>query len=395
MSKKFSIPFGGRGHWYTPEELEIAQEVMKNAKTLTQGEHRDSFEKKFSEYAGVEHSFAVSNATMGLEIVAQLCLFEVGDEVIIPAHTFTSTAYPFVKAGAEIVWADIDAETGCVTESTIRDRINEKTKAIVVTHLYGLCVEMPSIVELAKNNGLILIEDAAQALGATFNGKMAGTFGDFGIFSFHSHKNVTTLGEGGMVVLKDSDMAEVVPQIRHNGHTTYSDTRLMYWKPAMSNLEIPKYQGQRIWPMNCCLGEVECAVGTKLIDRIGEINQKKRDRALWFIDQLAEYSEIVFHRNSTKQHCYHLLIGQMDIGKRDHFIQTMSDTYGIQCIVQYCPLYRYPFYQEIGLSKHQCPNTDVFFDQMISFPFSHLLSDDQLFEVVQATKSTLGSREFS
>ena len=194
----FRIPFSGRAHHYENNEIDAVVQVMLGGESLTQGRHLQMFEQEFKNYVKVDHAFAVSNATVALELAAQLCQFVAGDEVIIPAHTFTSSAYPFVKNGAKIIWADIDLSTRVVTEETIRTCISPNSRAIVVPHLYGYGADMSAINKLASEHELLVIEDAAQALGVVIDGQMAGTYGDFGIFSFHSHKNVSTLGEGGI-----------------------------------------------------------------------------------------------------------------------------------------------------------------------------------------------------
>jgi dTDP-4-amino-4,6-dideoxygalactose transaminase len=230
---EFKIPFGGRAHKYTEEEERIVVEAMRGAtRTLTQGPYLKAFEEKFAIYVDCEHAFAINNATSGLEMAAQLCHFTSGDEVIIPAHTFTSSAYPFAKKGAKIVWADIDLESRVVTVDSLKKCMTPKTKAVVVVHLYGYCADMPSIMSFAKENDLIVIEDVAQALGVEVDGQKAGTFGDYGIYSFHSHKNVSTLGEGGMFVVKDAKVASILPMLRHNGHCAFDYERSDYWLPS-------------------------------------------------------------------------------------------------------------------------------------------------------------------
>ena len=166
----FKISFSGRSHHYIELEITAAVDAMRNAVPLTQGDHLRSFENRFKQYTGVEHAFAISNATAGLELAAQLCQFKPGDEVIIPAHTFTSTAYPFAKAGARIVWADIDLSTRVVTATTIESCITPNTRVIVVSHLYGFGVDMPPIMDLAKKHDLLVVEDAAQVIGVVIDG---------------------------------------------------------------------------------------------------------------------------------------------------------------------------------------------------------------------------------
>ena len=133
---QFRVNFSGTGHRYTQEEIDTVIEAMQNADPLTQGKYRDLFEKKFCEYNGNKYAFSVCNATAALEMAAQMCLFKEGDEIVAPSHTFTSSVYPFIKKGAQIVWADIDLTTRVVTLENIKKCITPRTKAIVVVHLY-------------------------------------------------------------------------------------------------------------------------------------------------------------------------------------------------------------------------------------------------------------------
>lgn len=385
----FRIPFAGRAHRYTEDELAVIVKTARDAATLTQGRHLKDFEAAFRAYHGVDHAFAVCNATAALELAAQLCRFKSGDEVVVPSHTFTASAYPFVKKGARPVWADIDPATRVVSAETLAARITPRTRALVVVHLYGYGADMPAIMELAQRHNLLVIEDTAQALGVDIDGRKAGTFGDFGVFSFHSHKNVTTLGEGGMLAVRNPRMAELVPMLRHNGHSAFPGAREDYWIPAMGNVELPEIDGEVLFPNNYCLGEVECALGAKLLARLDAINEDKRTAALRFIDGLADCPELVFHRADGRRHSYHLLVARIANGWRDAFIRRMARTHQVQCVVQYCPLDRYPFYRKLGYGVADCPSGDAFFDSMVSFPFQHSLSAQELDEIAQAARETI------
>ncbi len=386
---KFKIPFSGKAHDYTKEEIETVITAMKKAEPYTQGDYQRAFEKKFCDFFGAESAFAVNNATSALEMSAQLCQFKPGDEVIIPSHTFTSTAYPFAKKGAKLVWADIDLKTRVVTADMLAKKITPKTKAMVVVHLYGYAADMTSIVKLAKKHQILLIEDAAQSMGTLLDGKMTGTFGDIGVFSLHSHKNITTLGEGGVLVVKDPEMARIIPMLRHNGHCQFPGEREYYWKPAMGNVDFPLLNGQILWPNNYCMGEVECALAAKLLDRLELMNSEKRARALTFIDALSGSNILEFHRDETQRHNYHLLVARVTNNRRDDIMKFLVCEKEIQCVVQYCPLNRYPFYQKLGFGKADCPNTDLFFDNMISFPFHHWMSDQDFEYMLQSSLEAL------
>ena len=390
--KKYNIPFSGRAHSFIDSEIKTVLDVMQSADPLTQGKHRNQFETSFIDFqGGTGQAYAMGCATDALEIVAQLCQFSPGDEFIIPAHTYTASCYPFIKKGGSPVWSDIDLQSRVVTADTIEKCLTSRTKVIVVVHLYGYVVEMEPILNLAKANDLLVVEDSAQAIGAKYKNQRAGTMADFGIFSFHSHKNISTLGEGGMLWVRDQKYVNLIPMLRHNGHCTFDFEREDYWVPAMGNVDLPELNGKPMMPNNCCLGEVECALGEQLLKRVDEINAEKRRRALTFMDELQDFSELEFHREDSERHNYHLLVARLINGKRDQFIRTMAQQHSIQCVVQYYPLNRYDLYQKLGFEMANLPNTDEFFDNMVSFPFQQTLTEADLSYMLDCTRKVLRS----
>ncbi|MBD5553331.1 MAG: DegT/DnrJ/EryC1/StrS family aminotransferase [Desulfovibrio sp.] len=393
MDHDLKINFSGRAIKYTDDEIAAVVAAMRDAEPLTQGRHLAEFERKFAEYQGVEPGscLAVMNGCAALEMSAQLCDFRPGDEVIIPSHTFTASAYPFIKHGAKPVWADIDPKTRVVTAETIARVITPKTRAVAPVHLYGYVADMPAIMELCERHNLICVEDAAQSIGSDIDGQKAGSFGDMAIFSFHSHKNLTTLGEGGMLYVRDPDLRELAPLLRHNGHCAFTGDRPNYWTPAMGNVDLPMRNGRPLMPSNYSIGEVECALGAKLLDRIDQINAEKRTRALALIDSLADFPELEFHRVANSRHNYHLLAARMSGGtaQRDRFMTKMYEQRGIKCVVQYLPLNRYDFYQKLGYGGADCPQADLFFDSMVSFPFQHWLTEADCNYLRDSIRATL------
>lgn len=386
----FKVPWSGRGHLYTQEEIDAVVEAMKTADPQTQGRYQNEFEKRFAEYVGASHAFALTSCTAALEISAMLCRLKPGDEVILPAHTFAASAIPFGRTGAKLVWADIDPETLVVTADTIRPLITPKTKVLVVVHLYGLSADMDPIMELAREHGLLVVEDVAQAIGARYKGRRLGTIGDFGCYSFHTHKNMSTLGEGGMLTVKDPALAAHVPGLRHNGVRPFEGARPKYWVPAMSNID---FDWDGIWPYNFCIGEVQCALGIQLLKRLDKMNADRLVRAQAVKSRLADLLELKFQKTPDGcGHAYHLLPVRYDGtttgGNRDQFIETIAFQHGVKAIVQYYPLYRYPMFQKAGFGDARCPNTDVFFDNMISFPFHHGMTEEQMDHMVESIRST-------
>jgi dTDP-4-amino-4,6-dideoxygalactose transaminase len=385
------ITNSGRGHGYTQEEIEAVIEAMNMADPYTQGKYQKEFEEKFAEYIGTDSDcYAVATGTSALELSAILSGLKDGDEVIIPAHTFTATAIPFGRTGANIVWADIDPNTFVISAESVESLITSKTKAIVVVHLYGVMCDMEAIMSIANKYNIKVIEDCAQALGSKQNGKQAGTFGDFACYSFHSHKHLTTLGEGGMFVIKDKELSKLVSGIKHNGLRGFDYEREKYWKPAMSNVD---FDIDGFWPYNFCIGEVQCAVGTKLLQRVDSLIKGRVDRATKIIEGLRDCDELRFqHTPEGFTNAYYTLPAYVDNKSgfcNDDLIELLYNKYNIMAIVQYHPLNRYPMYQKAGFGEANIPYTDEFFDNMIALPNHGELTDEEVSYMIESIKSAI------
>lgn len=387
----FLIDWSGRAFDYSEGEVNAVIDVMRKSDPLTQGKYLKQFESDFIRYNGTPNSFAVANCTNALDLAAILSGIKSGDEVIIPAHTFCATAIPFARTGAKIIWADIDPDTRVISEESIERNMSKRTKVIVVVHLYGLMANMEPIMSIADKNGCFVVEDCAQALGAEYKGKKAGAFGDFATFSFHCQKNLTTLGEGGMLSVKSDSLAKKVPGLRHNGVRPFPYERQDYWVPAMSevDMDIPG-----VWPYNFCINEVQCALGSKLLERLDTMNNLRIARAGRFKEAVKDFPELSFQKvSSYHKHVYHLLTAKYDgkdSNKANHdFIRIMAYEYKIKVIVQYYPLYRYPMFKKMGFNKAECPNTDEYYDNMVSFPFHIWMSDKQFDYMIDCTIKAL------
>ncbi len=241
----YRVNFPARMRTYSEAEIEAVVNVMRNAEVQTQGNYMRQFEADFKAYSGANYAFAVDNATSALRLSAIMCRIGPGDEVIAPGYTFCASAIPFGTTGAKLVWADIDPETWVIDPKDIEKKITPRTKVLLVVHLLGMPVDMAAIMEIAEKHNLRVVEDCAQAPGASIHGRKVGSFGDFGCFSFHGAKNITTLGEGGMLTVKSAADAAITPGLRHNGVRPFTGERARYWVPAMSNVDIDL---ENTWP---------------------------------------------------------------------------------------------------------------------------------------------------
>lgn len=197
---------------HLPAIRERLLEVVESGKFIL-GREVEAFEREFADYLGVRHAIGVANGTDALTIALRALGVGSGDEVVCPSLTFYATAEAIVNAGGQPVFCDVDSETHCVTAETVRPRLTARTKAIVPVHLFGNVAPVPELREL----GLPVLEDAAQAAGATLGGVKAGALGDAATFSFFPSKNLPCLGDGGAVVTDSDEVAEQARLLRFHG----------------------------------------------------------------------------------------------------------------------------------------------------------------------------------
>ena len=191
---------------FTEEEIEITAEILRSGKVnYWTGEHGKAFEQEFAKHCGVEHAVACMNGTVALEMALQALEIGAGDEVVVTPRSFMASVSCVPWAGAVPVFADVDRESGNLSAETIEAVITERTRAVILVHIGGWPCEMDEILELARRKNLFVIEDCAQAHGATYKGKPVGSMGDIGVYSFCQDKIISTGGEGGMLVTNNRD----------------------------------------------------------------------------------------------------------------------------------------------------------------------------------------------
>ncbi len=377
------------------EDEKALLDVVHNASSYaigpTGGVEGEAFEKAFIEMMGCGDAVSVNTCSSALELAAILSDLQSGDEAIVPAHTYVATVVPFAKTGAAIKWADIDSDTRTVSDESIESLITDRTKVIVVVHLYGMPANMDAIMELAAKHNIVVIEDCAQAPGAIYKGKRVGSIGDFGCFSFQSHKNITTLGEGGMLTVRDPQQGTAARRMRWMGNWPFTQQRTQDWLPAGGNLVEP-IPGH--WPGNYCMPEALAAVGRQQLKRLDAINEQRRVQALRFISALCDYPEL--HFQQVPDHCkhvYHLMAARYDGHEygadRDRLMELIRSKYKVTCLVQYWPLYRSELFSRFGFGQAKVPETDRFFDNMISFPWWSDMGESTIDDMAQRTHNAL------
>jgi perosamine synthetase len=257
------------------EEWEATKESIMSG-WITQGPKVREFEKIFAERHKVKHAFAVSNCTTALHLALVACGVGVGDEVIVPAFTWVSTANAVKYCGATPIFIDIDINTFNIDVTQIKDKITAKTKAIIPVHLFGLCADIDYI----KSNfpDLKIVEDGACAAGAALHGKPAGGLGHIGCFSFHPRKSVTT-GEGGMVTTNDDDLATHMDRLRNHGASISEEQRHHGPKPyILSAFEMVGY--------NYRMTDIQGAIGIVQLKKLDLFIDERQQWAEYYMENL-------------------------------------------------------------------------------------------------------------
>lgn len=370
-------------------ENEEIDEVLKSLKSgwIGTGPKVQKFEEDFKKYKSADYSIAVNSCTAALHLSMLAAGIGKGDEVITTAMTFCATVNAIIHSGATPVLADCDSKTFCIDPNSIRSKITDKTKAIVVVHFAGYPCQMNEIMEIASEFNLKVIEDCAHAIETEFHGKPAGTFGDFGCFSFYVTKNVVT-GEGGMVIAKQKEDADKIKVLALHGMSQdawkrFSDDGYKHYQVVHAGF---KYN----------MMDIQAALG---IHQLAKVDRNwKRRQEIWEIYQkeLADLPLILpAQPENGLKHGYHLFTVLIDTDKteitRDKFLGLMNRE-NIGTGVHYQSIAEHVYYQETyGWKADDYPVSKYIGERTISLPLSAKLSDDDVADVIKAVKKVLGA----
>jgi perosamine synthetase len=246
-----------------PREIDFVSNAVRSGWVSSIGEYIESFENKFAAFCGTKYALAVSNGTTALHLALVSLGVKSGDEVIIPDLTFVATANAVTYTGARAVPVDIDPRTLCIDPASVNAAITARTRAIIPVHLYGHPAAMDPLVKIARENKLLLVEDAAEAHGAEYGGRRVGSIGNCGVFSFYGNKVITT-GEGGMITTSDPDLYSKAKLLRD--HAMSPEKR--YWHSEVG--------------FNYRMTNLQAALGVAQMERIEEFLAKRREIMRWY-----------------------------------------------------------------------------------------------------------------
>lgn len=338
------------------------------------GMYIERFESGFASYLGVPYATTTTNGTTALHLAIAALNLGPGDEIIIPDLTIVSCALAALYTGAKPVVVDVDPVTGNIDPTKIENAITKKTRAIMVIHLFGHPADMDTIMAIAKRHNLTVIEDAAEAHGALYKGKKAGSIGDIGCFSFYGNKIVTT-GEGGMVVTKDKKLYEHAKLLKDLAH---SPKRRFYHEEVGFNFRMTNLQA---------------ALGCAQLEQIDKYIAIKRWMAKRYTEKLKSVPSLVLPSQAPWARSvwwmYAVLVSKTSPLDRDTLCTKLKEA-GIDTRNHFIPLHRQPVFRKMGLFKGvQCPVSDDLSRRGFYLPSGLAITDKQIRTVTNTLKRLL------
>lgn len=337
---------------YVDDQIRKAVLNVLSSGRYINGQNLSGFEQEFAGLCGTKYAVGVSSGTSAILLSLMALGIGQGDEVIVPSHTFIATASPAKFLGATIVYADIDPEIYTIDPAEVRRKVTARTKAIIPVHLYGHPYDSDPINELARAHNIYVIEDACQAHGATYKGKRTGSLGNIACFSFFPSKNMTVLGDGGMMTTNDDKIAQEVRRLRDHGRTQ-------------------KYVHE-ILGLNCRLSEVHAAIGREQLKHLIEWNERRRAIAARYNALLRDSGVAIAVEREWARHVYHMYV--IRVKQRDRLAAYLKGK-NIETGIHYpVPVHRQPCL----MSDVHLPVTEKYVDEVLSLPMHPQLTDEEV-----------------
>jgi UDP-4-amino-4,6-dideoxy-N-acetyl-beta-L-altrosamine transaminase len=372
------LPYGHQ--WIDEDDIASVVEVLKSD-WITQGHKVDEFEAKIAKYCGAKHAVAVSSGTAALHIACAVAGISEGDESITSPITFAATANVMVYCGGKPVFADIREDTLNIDPEEVRKRLSSRTKALLPVDFTGRPADLDEIMAIAKERNLVVIEDAAHALGAEYKGRRIGSLADMTVFSFHPVKHITT-GEGGMILTDNEEFYEKLKIFRHHGIVKDSPNKGSWYYEIYN----PGY--------NFRLTDFQCALGISQLEKLGRFIQRRTEIAAKYNEAFAEMPEIItpVEKKNTKA-VYHLYVLQLQLerlktGRKHIFEALRAENIGVS--VHYIPVHLHPYYQkEFGYKQGDYPRAERYYERAITLPIFPKMSNEDVEDVVKAVKKVI------
>ena len=377
------LPYGHQ--WIDEEDIAAVIEVLRSD-WITQGSKVVEFEKEFASYVGAHYAVAVSSGTAALHAACFAAQIKKGDEAITTPITFAASANCVLYQGGTPVFADIDENTLNIDPVEIKKKINHKTKALIPVDFTGRPVDLEEILQIARKNNLVVIEDASHALGATYQGKKIGSISDMTIFSFHPVKHITT-GEGGMITTNNKEYYERLKLFRTHGITKDKDKLLNYDGPWYYEMQELGY--------NYRLTDFQCALGLSQLKKIDRIIQRRREIVQKYNSEFKSVPEIKIPEinPADSNPAWHIYMIQLNLdklkeGRREIFEALRAENIGVN--VHYIPVHLQPYYQKrFGYHLGDFPRAEDYYSRAITLPVFPKMPDRDVDDVITAVKKVI------
>jgi len=369
------IPYGHQS--IEQDDIDAVVKVLKSD-WLTTGPTVDEFEKKICSYTGGKYAVAVNSGTSALDVAVQALQIPPGSEVISTPFTFAATNNVILFNGLIPVFADIQKETRNINPDEIRKRITKKTKAIMYVDYAGHPCDIDEIKQIAEEHNLLLIEDAAHALGSSYKGKKVGTFADVTVFSFHPVKPITT-GEGGAALTDDPRIAENMRLLRSHG--------IKKENKSTKNQDFAWHYDMTMLGRNYRLTDIQAALGLSQMEKIDRFIEKRNSLASIYHEKLCDISFIELPQTKSDVfHGWHLYTVSMKGVNRNSFFGHMRNN-GIGVNVHYIPTYQLSYYKKnVATDISKYPVTEELFKKIITLPLHPAMKESDIDKVEAAIK---------
>ena len=372
--KRKHIPYGSQ--WIDEADITAVAKVMRGH-WLTQGPAIERFEKKVAAYCGAAYGVAVANGTAALHAAYAVAGIGPGDEVITTPLTFAATANAVVYCGGKPVFADIEEHTLNIDPREVEKKITSRTKAVAPVDFAGHPAEYDEIRKIAKKHKLLVIEDAAHALGSVYRGRKIGSLADMTIFSFHPVKTLTT-GEGGMVLTNNKNFAEKLKMFRHHGIEKKPEKGGWYYE--IENLGY-----------NYRITDIQCALGESQFKKLSAFLARRREIVRQYTNAFAGIPALILPQEKPYvQAAYHIYVVQFRLellgaDRKTLFEKLQEKGIGVQ--VHYMPLHLHPFYQKtFGYKKGDFPRAERYYERALTLPLFPKMTDKEVKYVIRGVQ---------
>ncbi|NBG89530.1 UDP-4-amino-4,6-dideoxy-N-acetyl-beta-L-altrosamine transaminase [Isachenkonia alkalipeptolytica] len=365
------------------DDIKAVVEVLKGD-YLTTGPYIKEFEDAVAKYVGAKYAVAVSSGTAALHMACAAAGIESGDEVIVSSMTFAASANAVLYCGGTPVFADIDPLTYNIDPAKMEEKITSRTKAIIPVDFTGQSVDMDEIKRIADKHHLIIIEDAAHALGSEYKGRKVGSQADMVEFSFHPVKPITT-AEGGVITTNNKALYEKMMTFRTHGITKARE--------RLTENHGPWYHEQQSLGYNYRLTDIQSALGTSQMSKIDSFISKRREIVKLYNEAFKSVSEIITPYeadfSNSGWHIYVIKVNPelLTVTRKEIFQALQAENIGVN--VHYLPVYWHPYYKELGYEKGICPNAETLYENMITLPLFPSMTKEDTEDVIGAVKKVI------